>query len=283
MVVLLLAAGVAAFIVTVLSLAAGQVVVRTPVSFAVRTTDMLPVASKPSFLPYPVVRMVVPGALLVAPATEAAVGVLLHAAVIAAGGGVLMLLGAPGHGAGDVQNEHNLQGLLLDLNLVDLGRQGDFPLVGGGALGVLGEGYLGVAFAGLSAVYIVVLAAGGQGVIPRGQHAHGQQAHDHGRGEQGCQKSLGFLCQHFHSPFGENGSAAAGRAWRGGPRFSLLALRPGFSAGLPFFGSIVLFPSSLWRDGPGIYPGLVCVSSFAADLAGFKRYFFLFSSSLPPS
>ena len=236
MVVRLLAAGVAAALaVLMLSLAAGQVVVRTPAFFAVRTTDMLPTCaySKESVIPHPVVRMVVPGALLVAPATEAAVGVLLHAAVIAAGGGVSVLLRAPGHGSRDVQNEHNLQGLLLDLNLVDLGRQSDLPLVGGGALGVLGQNHLGVALAGLIAVYIVVLAAGVQGVLPRGQHAHGQQAHDHGRGEQGCQKSLGFLCQHFHSPFGENGSAAAGRAWRGGPRFSLLALRPGFSAGLP--------------------------------------------------
>ena len=226
MVVLHFAAGVAAAAVGVLCLAAGQVIIIIPTQAAVCAELMYP--NEAPILP--VVGMVLSGAFGIA---AIPVSVRLHAAVIAAGGGVLMLLGAPGHGAGHVQNEGNLKGLLFNLDVVDLGRQFDFPLVGGNTLGVLGQNHLGVVLTGLNTVHIIILAAGGQGVIPRGQHAHGQQAHNHGRGEQGCQKSLGLFCQHFHSPFSENGSAAAGRAWRRGLRFSLLALRPGFSAGLP--------------------------------------------------
>ena len=269
MVVLHLAAGIAAAAVVVLHFVAGQVVVRTPAQAAVCAELMYPNEAKL----LPVVRMILSCTLSIA---VIPVSVLLQAAVITAVGGVAVLLGAPGHGAGHVQDKGNLKGLLFNLDVVNLSRQFDFPLVGGNTLGVLGQNHLGVALAGLSTIYIIILAAGGQGVIPRGQHAHGQQAHDHSRGEQGCQKSLGLFCQHFHSPFGENGSAAAGRAWRSGLRFSLQALRPGFSAGLPFVGSIVRSPPSFPKAGRGFSPCWFAFLPLLLGLPGLRLIFFCF-------
>ena len=186
------------------------------------------------------------------------VGVRLQ--LVAAVAVTMGLFRTPGHGAGLIQDEHHIQGLLLDGGVADVGLYGDLPLGVAHPLGGLAQGDVVAvvvsARPGLEGV--VLLAIGGEGADLDQAEGHD---HSHEQGQTSAAKALermrSFL-QSFVSHYfvlllifcNRNGILAAGLAWRSA--LAPMALRPALSGGLPWS---VFLVARRGRGRRGILPG----------------------------
>ena len=179
---------------------------------------------------------------------------------------VVVRVGAEHHGAGLIQDEHHVQGLLLDPSVADVGANRDFPLGVAHPLGGLGQ---------VNAVAVDVFnRVGLQGVglvlsnVLLSERADLDQAeghdHSHEQGQSSAAKALerirSFL-QSFVSHYfvlllifcNRNGILAAGLAWRNA--LAPIALRPALSGGLPWS---VSFSGPSGPGSPGNFAGVSC-------------------------
>ena len=109
---------------------------------------------------------------------------LMHVAAL-----VVVRVGAPHHGAGLIQDEHHVQGLLLDGGLADVGLYGDLPLGVAHPLGGLAQGDVVAVFVsdGLGLEGVVLLAIGGEGADLDQAEGHD---HSHEQGKSSAAKAL---------------------------------------------------------------------------------------------
>ena len=176
---------------------------------------------------------------------------------------VVLFLGAPVHRTGPVDHEHNLQRLLLDGGVADVGLYGDLPLGVTHPLGGLAQGDAVVVWVsdGLGLEGVVLLAIGGEGADLDQAEGH-DHSHEHGQSSaaKALERIRSFL-QSFVSHYfvlllifcNRNGILAAGLAWRNA--LAPIALRPALSGGLPWS---VSFSGPSGPGSPGNFAGVSC-------------------------